>query len=257
MNFLRTMIRRTMLAHPRWHRAVALGLGRGSLEKRVYLSVVRAGDVVCDVGANEGCFTELFASLVGPDGMVHACEPGGAARQRLTRRLAGRTGLARVQVHALALGEAERLAVLHVPGGADGQASLRRHAHGSWVAEEQVRSEPCRVRTLDSLAAEWPRLDFVKCDVEGAELLVLLGARQTCERCAPVLCLEVYAEWMRAFGYGPSELIRELRGLGYDLLWAVDDRVRPVEQADLTRPFNLLCGRSTAHGARLGRLPRN
>ena len=49
--------------------------GSGCLEKRVYLALVREGDVVFDIGANLGHFTLLFSDLVGRRGEVHAFEP--------------------------------------------------------------------------------------------------------------------------------------------------------------------------------------
>ena len=58
-----------------WYLRMLRWTGRGSLEKRLYLSLIREGDVVFDLGANLGYFTLLFSDLVGRGGEVHAFEP--------------------------------------------------------------------------------------------------------------------------------------------------------------------------------------
>jgi predicted methyltransferase len=60
---------------PRLYSELLRTLGRGSLEKRTFLRAIRSGDVVIDVGANEGYFTLLFSDIVGATGEVHAFEP--------------------------------------------------------------------------------------------------------------------------------------------------------------------------------------
>ena len=81
-----------------------------------------------------------------------------------------------------ALGDAEGMIELHLPGNDDGQASMRMHDSGSWQGAATVQSHRCRVNTLDAYAAGFLKLDFVKCDVEGAELLVANGAAETLRR---------------------------------------------------------------------------
>lgn len=49
--------------------------------------------------------------------------------------------------------------------------------------------------------------DFVKIDVQGLELEVLSGMRQTIDRCRPTFLVEVGGDW---------EMIDHMRGLGYD-----------------------------------------
>lgn len=47
-------------------------------ERQLFEKTVEAGQVVVDVGANQGIFTLLFSRLVGPDGRVFALEPSPA-----------------------------------------------------------------------------------------------------------------------------------------------------------------------------------
>jgi FkbM family methyltransferase len=219
--------------------------GRGSLEKRLFLQLIRRGDVVCDIGANTGYFTRLFSDIVGPNGSVEAFEPGPDTFATLESAVGSRRN---VRLHPLALGEREDATVpLFQPGADHGQASLCTHDHGSWAGAQTVSRHECRLTTLDACARDWTRLDFVKCDVEGAELLVLRGARETLARFSPVLFVEVYAEWTRAFGYLPADLVAFLTDAGYDTFFLVDDAVRRIAAGTrIDGPANLLCAK---HGA--------
>ncbi len=58
-------------------------------------------------------------------------------------------------------------------------------------------TETVRITTLDSYVREknLPRVDFIKLDVEGAELDVLRGAATTIARFKPILALSAYHKW--------------------------------------------------------------
>src|SRR5689334_14273446 len=55
---------------------------------RVFCAVLRRGDAVIDLGANEGYFSVLAGSLVGPDGCVHCIEPQSRLQTILRNNLA-------------------------------------------------------------------------------------------------------------------------------------------------------------------------
>ena len=58
---------------------------------------------------------------------------------------------------------------------------------------ENIKTIQCKVITLDEYTEENKiRVDFIKCDVEGAELNGLLGMRRLIERNRPSLCISVY-----------------------------------------------------------------
>ena len=214
---------------------------RGSIEKRVFLSVLRAGHAVFDVGANRGSFTILFSDIVRSNGRVFAFEPVPSTFALLEKAVADRNNC---EAHNVALGNASGKVFLHLPGTDDGQASMHQHNHGSWTNAQEFHRHECRMITLDEIASHLTRLDFIKCDVEGAELLVLQGARSTLDRLSPILFLEVFDKWTIAFDYTPADLVCFLRDIGYSAILLVDGLVRPLrDPSEITGSVNLLCAK--------------
>lgn len=63
---------------------------------------------------------------------------------------------------------------------------------------------PVPARTLDSYNFE--DVDAIKIDVEGSELLVIQGAKDTIERCRPSVQVEIVPKQCNLFGYDPQDL---------------------------------------------------
>jgi FkbM family methyltransferase len=216
-------------------------------DKIAFLGLIRRGDVVFDVGANLGYYTLLFSHLAGPEGEVHAFEPVPATFERLAAKLARECRSGNARANRTAVGDTTGTTVLYLPGSDHGQASLARHADGSWSAGPAVTEHESPLTTLDAYAREREvrRIDFLKCDVEGAELAVLRGGAGLLARHRPVLHLEICPAWTRDFGYEPEELGDFVRSLGYsDLRLVGDGGAEPVRPGDLDRleeSANLLC----------------
>jgi hypothetical protein len=108
--------------------------------------------------------------------------------------------------------------------------------------------------TLDEYAAALVRFDFMKCDVEGAELAVVRGGRKVIARHLPLLWLESNPEWTRDFDYSPPELLTELRELGYDTFFGAGAHLAPLNESHLSGDVNLLCACAHRHKDRLASL---
>lgn len=85
------------------------------------------------------------------------------------------------------------------------QASLRVQAEGSWAMSGRPPESGRIPDYVGRLHADLDAVDFLKCDVEGAELLVLQGARQTLLGWTPKIFLELNPDWSRSFGYEPED----------------------------------------------------
>jgi FkbM family methyltransferase len=134
---------------------------------------LRPGLHCLDVGANHGYFTLIMADAVGQRGRVVPVEP--------TPRLAGLlretldvNGFPRVNVvqEAASRTDGERLQLVVPP-----HRSL--NAHLSDVAGPSDAVFAVQTVTVDALTSEWPRVDLIKIDVEGAEEDVWQGMQRT------------------------------------------------------------------------------
>ncbi|PSB32470.1 FkbM family methyltransferase [Stenomitos frigidus] len=183
-------------------------------EVALFQPLIRAGDVVVEVGANIGTHTVFFAKAVGAQGSVLAIEPQRIVYQTLCANLA-LNSLTNVHGYAIALGEAPGFA--QIPAldyhqlNNYGGVSLSQHDRSQKAAGEQAVGERVQIATLDSFAL--PQCRLLKIDVEGMELAALKGATETIQRCQPILYLENDRQDKAA------ALIQYLVELGYELYW--------------------------------------
>lgn len=84
----------------------------------------------------------------------------------------------------------------------------------------QSRVEQVKQTTIDDFVRRngIDRIDFIKCDVEGAEKLVIDGARRSLEQFQPILLLEILETWTERYHYRPEDLFVLLTALGYRYL---------------------------------------
>lgn len=164
-------------------------------EQEVFRMLVSEGQVVYDVGANIGMHTTLLASLVGSSGHVYAFEPNPAMVRLLRHTL---DGLQNAELFPVALSDRSGEAKLFIPEDSS-LGSLANWTEGRFKTEEQI----CNLSTLDELAGiEGLRQpDFIKCDVEGAELDVFLGAKALLNRPdGPTVLFESNVHTSKGFG---------------------------------------------------------
>jgi FkbM family methyltransferase len=230
---LRRLARRLFARAPRVYLATLKILQRGSPEKRLYISILRKGDVVIDAGANVGYFTMLFSDLVGPYGHVHAFEPMPATFSLLSKNLQRFPYYTNVSLNCAALGESDRRTKIFLPNGDHGQAALVYHRDGSW-RNAKVAPFDIEMTRLDRYAQHLSRIDLLKCDVEGAEFLVLRGAESILRRFRPKIFLELDTRWTTSFGWTPRDLIRFLRSVGYRHFYDIESPPEKIEEENFS-----------------------
>lgn len=173
---------------------------------------LRPGMNVLDAGAHHGLYTLLSSRQVGRGGRVIAVEPSPRERKRLERHLRV-NGCRNVTVQSCALGDERREAELFlVEGREDWCNSLRPPQVDARTVRVQVAME--RIDDLlEQVGVE--RMDFIKLDVEGAELSVLQGASRTLVASRPVILAEVQDVRTRAWGYAAREVLELLSQARY------------------------------------------
>lgn len=215
-------------------------------EQRLLPRFVRPGDTCIDIGAHAGDYTARLASLVGPEGHVHAFEasPFYAHILNLALRL---NRISNVTVHASAVG-GECGTQGFVETDRNGRF-LHGYQHLAGEAEEATTTVP--VVTLDAIA---PNLGitattrFIKCDVEGAELGVLRGASQLLQTSRPIVQCEVNSQHLARYGHTPREVFDLMASLDYEALeLGPDGDLHPVRDI-VQRRENVLFMPNTGTG---------
>jgi FkbM family methyltransferase len=191
-------------------------LGNYESESTDYLmQALRPDDVCFDVGANLGYYTVLMAKAV-PKGRVYAFEPDPFCHALLELNV-HINRLENVVVNRLALSDRS------------GTSSFFRCTDSAFnsfkdTARKAVSSViDVSVSTLDEFVAanDVPRVDFMKVDVEGAEGLVLAGAKRLLQNSAMrprLLLLELFEGNHRAFGDSAAQILESLRRTRYEPL---------------------------------------
>jgi FkbM family methyltransferase len=216
-------------------------------DKRVYLSFVRSGDTVLDVGANVGAHAVFLSHVVGKTGRVLAFEPLPANLDSFNETIRRRGRFANITIIPVAVGNPESVhgsVTIKVPGEDLTQASLRRQTTGSWEGKADVREFSVPLTSLDAeeTVQSLQHLEFLKVDVEGGELDVLRGASYTLSRHLPFIYCEAYDKWEGSFGYAPDDLLHFARSLGYSAARVFSHgKVHPVrlDQAVAGELFNV------------------
>lgn len=179
------------LASYAYLRLVAVGWGRSKYPELFFLEkLVKPGDTCLDIGANLGYYSVALSRLVGPTGKVLAVEPVPLFQHiwEDNVRLSGHDNLLLLpyalggQNDTVRMGTPARNGLLH--------HGMTKVADSS-PSEEYAQFYEVPMRVPDELLADFARLDFVKCDVEGFEYEVFRNMQQTLRRHRPVIQTEL------------------------------------------------------------------
>ena len=155
--------------------------------QNIFAQHLKSGDVFYDIGANVGFFSIIAARLVGDTGKIYAFEPGRENAQSI-RHNARLNNFSQIEVI--------EKAVSHRSG--EGQLLLAEYSGGHALATADAPPDLAGEVTVDLVSIddliaqnkiEPP--NFVKVDVEGAELDVLQGMRETIKTHQPTIIYEV------------------------------------------------------------------
>jgi FkbM family methyltransferase len=217
---------RTPAVDPLWLRGQFL-LGGHETETRTLIKrLVRRGHTVLDLGAHVGYFTKLLSARVGRFGRVIAFEP----HPQTFDLLAGNMSKAdNVQLVGKAVGSSRGTATLHDMLCDTTSSSLGRpQQRASWCATHvqgrelsprlsagfTPRDYTVEIVTVDEVLSEAgvDCVDFIKMDIEGAELAALRGMAATLTRSRRLaIVVEFNPSTLSLFDCTPQELLEHLR----------------------------------------------
>jgi len=212
------------MTHEAWKRpATYRGSDWAFLEK-----VLKPGNLVVDVGSNIGMLSIRAATLVGPSGRVIAIEPNPRIASYSKKNIQ-LNGLKNVTVMQTALGAEVGTTAFNC----DRCDDLSRV-----VADGGIKIP---ITTLDKIMEAEPgrQIDLLKIDVEGYELIVLAGARESLRR-TQWLYIEVDAQNYAHYGQSVETVTTLLDQHGFDAFICDDSGEWREVKGTISEPVNLI-----------------
>jgi len=202
-----------------------------------YLADLLSGAPVClHVGASDGRHSYVMTQ-VAPKARIHAFEPSAFAFEVLKVGIAWhRMGKQVTAVHAAVADKPGEL-LLVTPKKSSGRMG-RAYAYVTEtmpngparpdLEDTGMEVQPTPVLTLDAYCAEHglDRIDFIRMDIEGAELKALMGALTILDRDRPHVLLEIHPAMLAArFGASGEAVLDVFRDRGYRMFALNDGRL--------------------------------
>lgn len=211
--------------------AVAMGYdirSRGWWEPELELAarVLKEGDTAVDIGANYGLWAYYMSRAVGRGGKVYSFEPipftartfaliarGLSFRHNTTLVAKGCGEEAGSVEFALPLqpNGSFSAGLVHMSGRNDERPGKELHA-----AMDGIRKVTCEIVRLDDYLRDVERLTLLKCDIEGADLYAMRGARGLLVKHKPVVVIEITPWFLEGFGMKVADVYDFFRELGYE-----------------------------------------
>jgi FkbM family methyltransferase len=190
--------------NPRTGRNIQKGIGEPEVQQAL-VDHLRPGMTFYDLGANIGFFSLMAARLVGPNGRVISFEADPEIASRLRENLF-RNQLTHTWVEQKVVwSESTTVSFVRVDPDTSPDRGLGH------VSADNSTSETITVEavSLDHFVASHPAPDFLKCDVEGAEVAVFQGAANLLSVKRPILLVEMHSP------ENQQTLIESFCGSGY------------------------------------------
>jgi len=194
--------------------------------------LIKPGAVCLDVGGAYGRYAYPLSKMIGPKGRVYSFEPGSYS-YKVFSFVKFFFAMKNVSLIKKAVSNKQGVIELCVPLKESGKlgASLA-HIHAGKKDDEFC--ETVEMLTLDDFArtANLVQVDLIKCDTEGAELLVFQGARDIIEKYKPIILTEIDAGNLQRYQQKPSDIIDFFHPWGYKVMVWEENNFRPALSAD-------------------------
>lgn len=180
--------------------------------------IINPGYVCVDVGANQGEYTLWLAKLTEENGKVISFEPLTKMFQQLNENISLNKDYVK-RIISIKKGLSNTITKLPIYA-VNSNSKFSDNEGMPSVFQTDNRNvfiENIELSTLDEELKNLnvSKVDFIKIDVEGAELNVLKGALNTINSNRPKLLIEFNEPMFKAAGYSSTDVIHFLKPFGY------------------------------------------
>lgn len=179
-------------------------------ELSMILNLLEPGMVFFDIGANIGWHTINIASQ-NETFKIYAFEPINATFNLLKENIY-LNNLINVELFNIGLSDKSEDQIFYFDEHASAFTSSKNN-----LEKSNIMKITSKVERLDDFLKKnyLTQLDFIKCDVEGAELLVFKGGLASIKKFQPMVMVEMVRKWTSNFNYHPNEIIQFFSDLNY------------------------------------------
>jgi FkbM family methyltransferase len=194
-------------------------------ESKMILQLTKPGDVVFDIGANIGWYTNNIL-LKHKGSTVYSFEPIKDSFNCLIKNLE-LNNQSTDNAFNFGLSDKNATEKFYFDRECTAASSMANLREG----EDTIIVE-CETKKLDDFISTLTtinNLDFIKCDVEGAELFVYKGAIETIKEYKPIIFSEMLRKWSKKLGYHPNDIIDLFKGIDYECYIINNECIEKIE----------------------------
>lgn len=191
--------------------------------------LLRDGDTIIDIGSNLGYFTMQFTAKVESGGHLYCVEPVQPFQKQLKKLIAGKPN---VTLLPYALGEEnDKTVTLGIPTEFQKLGYLRHGTttllHGGNNADGKYSFE-ATMKKGSELFAGLPKLDYIKCDIEGYETVVFPEMLPVIQKYQPLVQLETWGQQLMT-------MYNFFKGVNFQAYFLEGEGLHPLESKPQAR----------------------
>jgi FkbM family methyltransferase len=156
--------------------------------------LIKKGDTVVDIGANLGYYTKLYSKWVGDSGKVIAIEPVPLYTKIIKWACGGRKN---ITLYPYALGKEDKKVHLVTPDHfgylRTGLPQIYDEKNNKAISEYEFSFE-ADMKKANELFESFDKIDFLKCDIEGYEKVVIPEILPVLKKFKPIIQLETWGD---------------------------------------------------------------
>lgn len=172
--------------------------------------LIKKGDVIIDIGANLGYYSKIFGKLTGKYGRVYSVEPVEIFRKVLKGSIQKLTNVT-ILPYALGLEDGKEI-TMGLPLTSKYLSHGRTKIVASKPDDNYAFEFKAEMRHPNNLFSSFDKIDYIKCDIEGYEIVVIPAMIEVIKTHLPTIQIETDGE-------NRNQIIDLLLPLGYSIFY--------------------------------------